>query len=255
MIRASHRPLGGSVAVSALLLSLTLTSSALAGSTYPPGPSGCCPDTLTIVNLRNPAAVPHPVAGDVVLGIRGIITAFAPHFGPYGFYMQMPSGLPYSGVAVFTGNVDHGPGTPYNLQVGDEVAVYGKVQHFSDTDPGGSTENIVIGSVDGGTTMAVPEGVSPAQGDVFVRVVSHGNPLPPFHVGTLAELDQSQDNPAGEPWLGMLVQLPGPLEVQSAAAGATGASQLTSANTFLVSDPACVSACDAALVDGGYLAD
>ena len=133
MIRAAHRPLGGSVfggaLIAALVASLGVVPLAFAGDTYPPGPNGCCPDTLTIVNLRNPAANPHPQPGDVVLGIAGIVTGFTPHQAPFGFYMQMSSGVPYSGIAVFTGNVDHSA----SLQVGDAVVVYGKVQHFSGT--------------------------------------------------------------------------------------------------------------------------
>jgi len=247
MIRAPLRPAAGSVALGALICVLALAAPAFAAQ-YPPGPGGCCPDTLTIVNLRNPAAVPHPVAGDVVLGIRGVITGFAPHFGPYGFYMEMPSGEPYSGIAVFTGNVDHQP----ELHVGDLVAVYGKVQHFSDTDNGGDDGSLAIGSVDGGTSVLVPGTLSPNEGDVVIRVVSHGNPLPPLHVGTLAELNQTRGNPAGDPWLGMLVQLPGPLTVETPTSDAL-ASTMLATNTFLVGDPSCSSACPLALVDGGYL--
>ena len=225
MSRALLRPTGGSV-LAALVASLALASGAVAGATYPPGPNGCCPDTLTIINLRNPAATPHPAAGDVVLGIGGIITAFAPHLGPYGFYMQMPNGLPYSGVAVFTGNVDHGPGTPFNLQVGDAVVVYGKVQHFSDTDVQSDAEGLAIGSIDGTDAVIQPQSASPVEGDVLVRVVSHGNPLPPFHVATFADLNAAATHPDSNPWSGMLVQLPGPLVVEMRPGG--GRSSFTS---------------------------
>src|SRR5262249_27668047 len=158
------------------------------------------------------------------------VTAFHRHQAPFGFYMQMRNGLPYSGVAVFTGNLDPGPGTPFNLQVGDSVVVYGKVQHFSDAEP-------LAGGVIGTLT---------AQVDLLVRVVTSGTPEPPQHVGTLAEFDASASNPVAPRWTGMLVRLPGPLEVVSSG----------DTKTFLVVDPSCTgTACDTVVVDGNSLAD
>lgn len=251
MIRAARHPLAGSLALGALFASLAVSPAAWAGATYPPGPGNCCPDTLTIINLRNPAAVPHPTNGDVVLGVGGIVTAFAPHFGPYGFYMQMSNGLPYSGVAVFTGNVDHGPGTLDNLQIGDSVVVYGKVQHFSGTDP--NLNDVVIGSLDGGDNVLMPDALAPAQGNVLVRRVSRGNPLPPAHLGSLA--DFGPDSPRGGPWAAMLVQLPGPLVVVNPSLGASTGPSVSESSTFLVADPGCTANCDQVMVDGGYLTD
>jgi len=237
MSRRSAGRMTGRGALGACLASLALATGALAAQ-YPPGPDGCCPDTLTIINLRNPDATPHPGPGDVVLGVGGIITAFSHHLGPFNFYMQMSNGLPYSGVSVFTGNVDHGPGTPFDLQVGDSVAVYGKVQDFNGAE--------AIGSTEGGNQVLMPFSMSPVEGDVLVRLVSRGNPEPPMHVGTLAELDESRSNPAAPQWGGMLVRLPGPLMV------APGGSD----NTFPVVNPSCSgTACDTVLVDGNSLAD
>ena len=248
MIRPALRPLAGP-ALGALLASLSVASFAFAGDTYPPGPNGCCPDTLTIVNLRDPAANPHPQPGDVVLGIAGIVTGFTPHQAPYGFYMQMPGGAPYSGIAVFTGNVDHGP----QLAIGDAVVVYGKVQHFSGTGLESDDDVLAIGSLDGTTQVMLPVGSAP-QGDVLVRVVSHGNPLPPFHVATFADLDPDALHPDTNPWSGMLVQLPGPLVVQGATSGTISAG-LLSGGTFAVTSASCTSDCPEVLVDGGYLTD
>ena len=186
----------GPVALGACLVSLTLATNVLAAQ-YPPGPYGCCPDTLTIINVQNPLATPHPTTGDVVLGVGGVITGFAAQFRPFGFYMQMTNGLPYSGVGVFTGNVNHGPGTPYNLQVGDSVVVYGKVKSYEGA--------VVIGSLGGSDDVTALAASSPETAeDVLVRVVSHGNPLPRFHVGSLAELKEPFSNPAARPWAGML---------------------------------------------------
>ena len=224
-------------ALVACLASLALATGARAEQ-YPPGPDGCCPDTLTIINLRNPDAIPHPVEGDVVLGVGGIITAFNQSQAPFAFYMQMSNGLPYSGVTVFTGNEDHGPGTPYNLQPGDSVVVYGKVQHFSGAN--------AIGETEGGSQAFAPFSMPPIEAHVLVRLVSHGNPEPPMHFGTLAELDESRSNPAAEPWAGMLVRLQGPVLV--VAGGSEG--------TFLVVSPSCSgTACDTVLVDGTSLAE
>ena len=190
-------------AIAAGLLTLTLAANATAAQ-YPPGPFACCPDTLTIINVQNAAASPHPVTGDVVLGLGGIITGFANQSRPFGFYMQMSNGLPYSGIGVFTGNVDHGPGTVYNLQLGDSVVVYGKVKSYQGAVAIGS-----LGGTDQVTTLPL-DNLDDAE-DLLVRVVSHGNPLPPFHVGSLAELDRPVSNPAARPWDGALVRLSVPL--------------------------------------------
>src|SRR5512132_1357959 len=64
------------IALGACLVSLALAGNVLAAQ-YPPGPHGCCPDTLTIINIQNPLALPHPATGDVVLGVGGVITGFA----------------------------------------------------------------------------------------------------------------------------------------------------------------------------------
>ena len=253
-----NRPLAGRkmwpVALGACFVSLALATSVWAAQ-YPPGPHGCCPDTLTIINIQNPLATPHPTTGDVVLGVGGVITGFADQFRPYGFYMQMSNGLQYSGVGVFTGKVNHGPGTPYNLQVGDSVVVYGKVKSYEGA--------IVIGSLGGDDDVLAALAVADAENsqDVLVRVVSHGNPLPPFHIGSLPELKASVPNPAARPWDGMLVRLNAPLEVvrlleerevdDDAVALMNDPEHEHDHNRgFLVVDPGCPGpVCDTVLVD------
>jgi hypothetical protein len=244
--RPSLRRLGPAV-LGAGLATLALAASALAAQ-YPPGPHGCCPDTLTIINVQNPLASPHPTTGDVVLGVGGIITGFADRFRPYGFYMQMSNSLPYSGIGVFTGNVNHGPGTWYNLRVGDSVVVYGKVKSYEGA--------VVIGSLGGydQVTALAPDSPDNAE-DLVVRVVSHGNPLPPFHVGSLAELEESISNPAARPWDGMLVRLNAPLKVARLLEeldldAATTDTDHHRNRGFLVVDPGCPGpACDTVMVD------
>ncbi|MEO5617132.1 MAG: hypothetical protein ABIS67_05140 [Candidatus Eisenbacteria bacterium] len=241
------RRMSGVTLGAACLLSLALASNVLAAQ-YPPGPENCCPDTLTIINLQNPLATPHPTTGDVVLGVGGVITGFADQFHPYGFYMQMRNGHPYSGIAVFTGGVNHGPGTSFGLQLGDSVVVYGKVKSYKGA--------VAIGSIGGNDEIlgATPDSPNSNE-DLLVRVVSRGNPLPPFHVGSLAELEKSISNLAARPWDGMLVRLNGPLEVvrlldESANISSTGDLNHSADRSFLVVDPACTGAvCDTVMVD------
>ena len=234
-------------AIAAGLLTLTLAANATAAQ-YPPGPFACCPDTLTIINVQNAAASPHPVTGDVVLGLGGIITGFANQSRPFGFYMQMSNGLPYSGIGVFTGNVDHGPGTVYNLQLGDSVVVYGKVKSYQGAVAIGS-----LGGTDQVTTLPL-DNLDDAE-DLLVRVVSHGNPLPPFHVGSLAELDRPVSNPAARPWDGALVRLNVPLRVARLLTESDLDAVTTDNNSdlnrgYLVVDPACPGpVCDTVMVD------
>jgi len=192
--------------IGACLFSLAVATKVLAAQ-YPPGPQGCCPDTLTVINVQNPLASPHPITGDVVLGVGGVITGFADQFRPFGFYMQMRNGLPFSGVGVFSGNANYGPGTPQNLQLGDSVVVYGKIKSYKGA--------VVIGDLGGDDDLLTEMAEDTLQNsqELVVRVVSHGNALPPFHVGSLAELEESRTNPAARPWDGMLVRLNAPLEV------------------------------------------
>jgi hypothetical protein len=233
-------------ALTAGVLSLALATRAVA-ATYPPGPNGCCPDTLTIVNLQNALAIPHPTTGDVVLGVGGVITAFAQQVRPYGFYMQMKDGQSYSGVGVFTGNVDHGPGSAQNLQLGDSVVVYGKVKSFDGA--------VAIGALGGDNFVsALPLDVEDSQ-DLVVRVISHGNPLPPFHSGSLAEFSDVNSNPLARPWDGMLVRLGGPLKVARIVNLPDDDGLLAATNTeavlrgFLVVSPSCTGVCDTVMVD------
>jgi len=176
----------------ACLASLVLSSGARA-TTYPPGPGNAYPDTLNIPNVQNPAAIPHPGSGDIVLGIGGIITGFVDQARPYGFYIQLKNGGAWSGIGTYTGNVFHGPGSDHDLQVGDSVVVYGKVKSYQ--------QATAIGSLGGNNEIAALTFENSLNSeDLTVRVVSSGNALPPFHVGSIAELEKTGTNPAGRPW-------------------------------------------------------
>ncbi len=218
------------------LAALALATSAFA-TQYPPGPGALYPDTLTIFNIQAALATPHPIVPDTVRGVGGIITGFDAKPTGFGFYIQIsdPLGtLKFSGIDVFTGSVNKGPGTPFNFQVGDSVVVeYGKVQDF-----GGGTE---IEGLD----------ASQATDDVFCRWVSSGNALPPFYLGTMAELQELPTNTTAENWEGMLVKINFPTKVgRVSTTGGLGTN-----NSFLVVDPACLGPiCDSVFVDGNTLA-
>jgi hypothetical protein len=136
--------------------------------------------------------------------------------------------------------------------VGDSVVCYGKVLRFSDTD------FFAIGSLESDTQVLTPESLNPPEGDLIVRLVSRGNPLPPVHVGTLAEFDWPLWNSAADPWLNMLVRLPGPLEVVDFPFlnGETDPRATGPSHIFFAADPSCKGeGCDAALVNGHSIAD
>lgn len=212
-----------------LVLAATAFATTASATQYP---NATFPDTLTIINIQAAGAIPHPVVPDTVRGIGGIVTGFDPKPTGFGFYMQMSNGLPFSGIDVFTGSVNKGPGTPFNFQLGDSVVVYGKVQEF-----GGGSE---IEGLD----------ASQATDDIFCRLVSSGNPVPAFHVGTVSELQELPTNVPAEQWEGMLVYLGGPLKV--ARVSTTGG--LGTNNSFLLVDPTCPGPiCDSVFVDGNTL--
>lgn len=214
-----------SIAALSVLAAMVLATTAFA-TQYP---NATYPDTLTIINIQHPTAVPHPVVPDTVRGIGGIVTGFDAKPTGFGFYMQMSNGLTHSGVDVFTGATNKGPTTPWNLQLGDSVVVYGKCQEF-----GGGTE---IEGLD----------ASQSTDDVLVRLVSSGNPVPAPYVATLSQLQELPTNTAAEAFEGMLVYLGGPLKVARNIA-------LGTSNSFLLVDPSCAGPiCDSVFVDGNTL--
>ncbi|MCC6651895.1 MAG: T9SS type A sorting domain-containing protein [Candidatus Eisenbacteria bacterium] len=208
---------------------LACTASSALAVQYPPGPGGLYPDTLTIENLQNSAAVPFLAVPDTVRGIGGIITGFDNKSSGYALYMQTSTGAPFSGIDVFFGAYNKSA-APYNLAIGDSIVVYGKKQEFQ-----GETEI---------------EGYDASQGtdDCIVRLVSSGNPLPPFFVGTTTQLRETPTNTTGEQYEGMLVRI-----------NQSGANTLKVArtvglgtNAFILVDSAAPS--DSVFIDGNTLA-
>lgn len=161
-------------------------------------PNATYPDTLNLFSVQfgmsNPA-VNYPALLDTVNGVGGIITGFDAKATGYGFYIQSTGGNPWTGIDVFTGSFNWNA-SPFNLAKGDSVIVYGRIQDF-----GGGTEI---------------EGLDGVQGtnDITIRVISHNNPLPPFHGGTTTQLKEvPKGNVTQEQWEGCLVQINGPLTV------------------------------------------
>jgi hypothetical protein len=202
----------------AFMFSAVLISSlaGVAGAViYPPGPGGACPDTMTIVNLQDPAQVCHPASSDTVYGVKGVYIATDSIPTAYGFWFQMAAGGPYSGVDVFTGATNYQApvaGTPSggNLFYGDLLAVDGRSLEFN-----GLTELTDFDNVQG-------------TNDIIIRRISAHNALPPYHIGTPLELDwvpgwSSINGTANqEPWEGCLVRVKGPLVCGRTAGNGVG---------------------------------
>jgi hypothetical protein len=209
----------------ALLLTCLAALPALAMQ-YPPGPGGLCPDSLIIINIQNPAASCHPAIGDSVYGVGGICTAFDTKPSGVGLYMQMSNGYKYSGIDVFTGN-DVPP-----FARGDSVVVEGGqyTKYLGDPE---------LTSLTG------------SWGTMLIRKVSSGNPLPPWHNGSVNEFNSSLANVGADGWAGCLVRVTGTTMRVARVVG-------TGANNFYVVDniicpPSAPGPCDSMFVDGTTL--
>lgn len=208
---------------------------------YPPGPGNAFPDTLIKVSfIQNPASVPFPVQPDTVWGIAGIITGFDPIPTGFAIYLQNSQGGPWSGVDVFTGGSNYQPGFSPALAIGDSIVTYGRMEEF-----GGETE--LRGFNTSSFNPPLP----------IVRRVSIGRPLPPFKVGTVAELQELPTNPQAEQWEGCLVRVNGPLRVARQTGLGIGA--LPGANFIAVNNTLCPPAapgpCDSLFIDTATLAN
>lgn len=211
---------------------LTLGAMTAQAAQYPPGPSGTCLDTLSIVDLQVlPAGACSPAAGDTVYGVRGVVTGFDKDFSPYAFWIQLNTPGQWRGIQVFTGAANYYnalPGTPTggNLKIGDEVVVYGRALEFNgmteflDFDNSQSTNDIIVRQ-DDTTNVAVP--------DYYVGDVDQFN----WVTGLATN---------AEPYEGMLVKLRGPITVGRNAGPGLGS------RTMLLADAAFPE--DSAAVDG-----
>src|SRR5207249_595163 len=153
-----------------------------------------------------------------------------------GFYIQNnrsgANGSPWTGVDVFTHGSNFAP--VYGLGLGDSVVV----------------EFTGIAEFNNGTELLSPNNTFSAPNIALRRVasVSVAHPIPPFHVGTVAELQELPSNPTGEQWEGTLVRINGPMRVVRTSLDANGATLggLGTSNTYLVVDDI---ACTGAICD------
>jgi len=206
---------------------------------YPPGPSyRTCPDTLTIIDIQQPdtlIAPCHPALGDSVYGVKGVISGFDAKPTGFAFYIQQSapvnSAVPWSGLDIFTGGSNLA--ATLGLAIGDSVAVYGATAEF-----GGGSEILSFNN-----SFTSP--------DIIVRKITSGNPEPPFHIGTVAELQELPTNPAAEQWEGVLTRVNTTMRVaRTSDTGGMGQN-----NAFiLVDDNLCTSGpCDSLFIDGNTL--
>ncbi len=219
---------------------MSIAGAGFAADKYPPGPAyRTCPDTLTIFDLQQAdttIAPCHPAVLDTVLGIRGIVIGFDAKPTGFAFYIQQPAGGPYTGIDVFTGSTNYGPSTPLNLQLGDDVVVYGRTQEFP--------------AVNGESEI---EGYDGVQGtpDLTIRRISTGNALPPYFISSnpndINWIPGASGN-QGEKYEGCLVRMRGPFVVRRINTSGTLAG--LPANMFLMTTP---TGTDSICVDGTTL--
>jgi len=196
-------------------------------------PNATFPIPCTIHELQHPLAVPHPINPDSVNLVRGIVTGFDPIETGFAIYIQEASGNGWTGLDIFTGGTANCP-----FALGDLLEISGKMQEFQS-----ETEIEGLDAIQ-------------ATRDLVITKISSGNPLPPYHIGTVGELKEVPfAAPAGsdsvrEKWEGMLVRVNGPLRV--ARTSFTGG--LVTFNSFLAVEDACaVGPCDSMFVDGSTL--
>ncbi len=215
------------------LLALACGSARMAGAViYPPGPPpGTCTDTLTIVDVENPAATCHPASGDTVYGITGIAIGFDKDVSPYNVYIEQASGAPWSGIAEFTGSTNYYQRSPWlggpGIDLGDNLECYGRALEFNDLTEFTDFDNVQ--STD----------------DVIIRRLSRGNALPPIHVDTIHNLNwvPSLSAATAEPWESCLVKIN-----QSGMKVGRNAGNGIGSRSFLVTCTSC--GIDSAAVDG-----
>lgn len=228
-------------------------ASAVQARQWPTGPNGNVTDSLTVLQIQDtlivfPGGGPGPAVPDTVRGVRGIVTGFDPIPTGFGFYIQnngrdaLGNVAGWRGIDVFTGSTNK---QCIGIDIGDSVAVYGKMQDF-----GGGTE---IEGLD----------LVQATDDLFVRIIQKGASIPPYHIGTVAELKEIPfaapfgSDTTREKWEGSLVQVNGPLRVVRRTP-TVGSGGLGTNNSFLVvDDVVCPAAspgpCDSMFIDGNTL--
>lgn len=214
----------------AVVLSMAGSASA---AIYPPGPTGTCLDSVTIVQIQDILAPCHPATGDTVLGVAGIITAFDAIPTGFGFYIQNSQGGPFSGIEVFTHGTNYKP--ILGLELGDSIVVsWSRTAEFQN-----------------GTEVLAPNN-NFSNPNIILRKVSSGNPLPPFYEGTTTSLNLLTTNTNGEAYEACLVRITANMNVaRTYLQNVTGGTTNLPFGTFSIVDPAAPS--DSVLVDGNKM--
>lgn len=201
---------------------------------WPPGTGGAFPDTLGLYDVQHGLAFPGvgtPALADTIYGLGGIVTGFDAIPTGFAFYIQNRSGNAFTGIDVFTGSFNF-KSSPFNVALGDSIIVNGTLTEF-----GGGTE---IQGYDG----------SQGTQDLPFRIISHGNALPPFFVGTTTQLKELPTNTFAEQYEGMLVRVNGSgSNLKVARTSLTGG--LGTNNSFLCVNSTAGS--DSVFVDGNTL--
>lgn len=225
-----HKQFTRFAVAAALALSMAGAASA---ATYPPGPTGTCLDSVTIVQIQDILAPCHPATGDTVLGVAGIITAFDAIPTGFGFYLQNSQGGPFTGIEVFTHGTNYKP--ILGLQLGDSVVVeWSRTAEFQN-----------------GTEILAPNN-NFSNPNIILRKVSSGNPLPPYYAGTTTSLNVLPTNTNGEAYEACLVRITASMNVaRTYLQNVTGGATNLPFGTFYVVDPTAPS--DSVLVDGAKM--
>lgn len=158
------------------------------------------PDTIVYINGAIPyGAVGHPAVGDTVYGLGGIVVAKDTIPSGFAIYIQNNStdGLGYHGIDVFTEGTNQSSsigvdgGHPAGLYIGDSVMCYGATDVFN-----GSSELRSFG-----------KSFNPPVNGPAIRLISRGNQVPAYHVGTVNSLNFLSTNTSSQPWVLNLVSV------------------------------------------------
>lgn len=217
----------------AVVAALVLTAGAASAAQYPPGPTGTCLDSVTVIQIQDILAPCHPATGDTVYGVAGIITGFDPIPTGFGFYIQNSQGGPFTGIDVFTHGTNFKP--TMGLAIGDSILVHvSKTAEFNN-----GTEIFAVNNL-----FSAP--------NIRMSKISSGNPLPPFYDGTTTSLNTLSTNTTGEQYEGCLVRITAAMHVaRTYLQNVTGGTTNLPFGTFYLVDNAAPS--DSVLVDGATL--
>jgi hypothetical protein len=210
-----------------------LAAGGASAAKYPPGPSGTCLDSVTVVQIQDILATCHPATGDTVFGVAGIITGFDAIPTGFGFYIQNSQGGPFTGIDVFTHGTNYKP--TLGLAIGDSIVVeVSKTAEFNNGTEIFATNN----------NFSSP--------NIVLRKVSSGHALPPFYEGTTTSLNTLSTNTTGEQYEGCLVRINSTMHVaRTYLQNVTGGASNLPFGTFYVVDNAAPS--DSVLIDGATL--